>query len=220
MKDCWNGRGPLTKMAAMPIHNKNLLKSSSQEPNKPWGLIFAQILGDRRSTKISKIILCWRFTFLRQGQICFPIHLYGPYIFIWKNVENSYFGHLLCNQLNQNLMMSILALMKHKIAKWADTKSKMATTAAILKISYLFSNLRLLWAETCSLATGWLLDLNKLKLCRSKIPDGRSGSAPLNKIVLGQWPDFKTCAKKCSTNGPQPKLQKWLRLDEQNGSQS
>ena len=25
------------------------------------------------------MVLCWRLTFLRQGQICFPMHLYGPY---------------------------------------------------------------------------------------------------------------------------------------------
>ena len=61
----------------------------------------------------------------------------------------------------------------------------MATTAAILKINFrhLFSNLRLLWAETCSLATGWHLDRNKLKLCWSKIQDGCNGSAPLNKMA-------------------------------------
>ena len=52
-------------------------------------------------------------------------------------------------QLNRNLMMSIRALMRHKIAKLADRKSKMATIAAILKINFrrLFSNLRSLWAE-------------------------------------------------------------------------
>ena len=43
----------------MPIYAKNLQKSSSPETNKPWALIFAQIMGDRRSTKIAKImILC------------------------------------------------------------------------------------------------------------------------------------------------------------------
>ena len=36
-------------MVAMPIHfvyGKNLQKSSSPEPSKPCGLIFAQIIGD------------------------------------------------------------------------------------------------------------------------------------------------------------------------------
>ena len=117
-------------------------------------------------------------------------------------------------QLNRNLVMSIRALLRHKIVQWADRKSKMATTAAILKINFqhLFSDLRSLWAETCSLATWWLLDRNKLKLCRN-------GFAPLNKmaakankqkiskrhLVLGQWPDYKIFALNGSTNGPQPK---------------
>ena len=34
--DCYNGCGPLTKMATIPIYGKNLLKSSP-EPNKPPG---------------------------------------------------------------------------------------------------------------------------------------------------------------------------------------
>ena len=130
-------------------------------------------------------------------------------------------------QLNWNLMMSIRAPMRHKIVKWADRKSKMATTAAILKINFrhLFSNLRSLWAETCSLATGWFLNRNKLKLCRSKIQDGRSGSAPLNKMAA--WAKKKIANlqtisgliskylhKSISTNGPQPKLLKWLASAE------
>ena len=59
---------------------------SSPEPNKPRTPIFAQIMGDRRSTKIAKMmVLCWRLTFLWQGQICIPVHLYGPYTYLyWK----------------------------------------------------------------------------------------------------------------------------------------
>ena len=88
-------------------------------------------------------------------------------------------------QLNQNLMMSIMAPTRHKIAKWADRNSKMATTAAILIISFrhFFPNLWLPWAETCSVAKGWLLDHNELKLCRSEIQGGCNGSAPLNKMA-------------------------------------
>ena len=61
----------------------------------------------------------------------------------------------------------------------------MAATAAILIINFrhLFPNLWSLWAETCSVATGWLLDRNELKLCRSEIQDGRNGSVPLNKMA-------------------------------------
>ena len=144
------------------------------------------MLGDRRSTKIAKMmVLCWRLIFLRQGQIFFPMHLYRPGTYIGKMLIIHILDISSIIQLNRNLMMSIRALMRHKIAKWADRKSKMAITAAILKINFrhLFSNLRSLWAETCSLATGWLLDRNKPNLCQSKIQDGRNGSAPLNKMA-------------------------------------
>ena len=51
----------------------------------PWGWHFAGIIGDGRSTKIAKrIVVRWRLTFLRQGQVCFPMHLYG------KNLQKSY----------------------------------------------------------------------------------------------------------------------------------
>ena len=50
----------------------------------PWGWTFAGIIGDERSTKIAKrIVVRWRLTFLRQGQVCFPMHLYG------KNLQKS-----------------------------------------------------------------------------------------------------------------------------------
>ena len=99
-------------------------QSSSPEPNKPLGLTFAQILGDRRSNKIAKMmVLHWHLTFLRQGQICFPcicmspIHLYGKKMLRIHSLDISSII-----QLNRNLMMSISALMRHKIAKWADRK--------------------------------------------------------------------------------------------------
>ena len=58
----------------------------------PWGWIYAQINGDRRSTKVAKkIIVHWHSTFLRQGQVCFPMHLYEH--LYGKIVEN--FGPLL-----------------------------------------------------------------------------------------------------------------------------
>ena len=85
-------------------------------------------------------------------------------------------------QLNWNLMMSIRALSRHKIAKWADIKSKMATTATIFKINFrhLFPNL---WNLLCSnrMTSGYW---NKLKLCWLKIQDGHNGSAPLNKMAI------------------------------------
>ena len=68
-----NGHRPFTKMAAMPIYGKKLQNSSSPESDKPWGLIFAQIIVDRRSTKIAKMMgPRWCLTFLWQSCICFP----------------------------------------------------------------------------------------------------------------------------------------------------
>ena len=115
-----------------------------------------------------------------------------PHAFVW--VLYIYMGkrlriHILdissIIQLNRNLMMSFMALSRHKIANWANRKSKMATTAAILKISFwhLFPNLWSLWTEPCSVATGWLLDWKELKLCWSEIQDGCNTSAPLNKMA-------------------------------------
>ena len=84
MKDCKNGHGPLIKMATMPIYGKNLKKSSSPEPKKPWAQIFAQIIGDRRSTKIAKMmVLCWRLTFLPPRSNLLPnAFVWAIYIYI------------------------------------------------------------------------------------------------------------------------------------------
>ena len=58
-------------------------KNLSPERMMACGWIFAQIIEDRRSTKVVKIMVVhWHLTFLGWGQVCFPMHLYG------KNVEN------------------------------------------------------------------------------------------------------------------------------------
>ena len=115
-----------------------------------------------------------------------------PHAFVWAlyiNIGKMLRIHILdissIIHLNGNLMMSIRVPSRHKLAKWPDRKFKMATTAAILKISFqhLFPNLWSLWAETCSVATGWLLDRNELKFCWSEFQDGRNGSMPLNKMA-------------------------------------
>ena len=106
-----------------------------------------------------------------------------PYTFLWEKCWEFIFWTSII-QLNRNLMMSIRALSRHKLAKWADRKAKMAITAAILKISFWhFPNFWSPWAETCSVATGWLLDRNELKLCRSEIQDDQNDSPPLNKVA-------------------------------------
>ena len=40
---------------------------------------------DGRSIKFAKMMVVrWRLTFLRQGQVCFPVHLYGSHTFVWE----------------------------------------------------------------------------------------------------------------------------------------
>ena len=64
------------------------IKSSSPELRMPWGPVFAQIIRDGRSTKVAKMmVLHWLLTFLWRGQLCFPMHLYGPIHLYGKNVE-------------------------------------------------------------------------------------------------------------------------------------
>ena len=72
------------------------------------------------------------------GKVNFASHafVWALYIYMGKMLRIRILDISSIIQLNRNLMMSIRALMRHKIAKWADRKSKMATTAAILKISF------------------------------------------------------------------------------------
>ena len=53
----------------------------------PWGWICAQIIRDRRSTKVAKkVVVGWHLTFLRQDQVCFPMHLYEPHNICMKKL--------------------------------------------------------------------------------------------------------------------------------------
>ena len=62
---------------------KNLLLHNPISPGS-WVLIFAQITGDRRSTKIAQMmVLCWHLTFLPPRSNLLP-YLCGPYTFILK----------------------------------------------------------------------------------------------------------------------------------------
>ena len=67
------------------IYGKNLSKSSSPEPRMPWGWIFAQIIRDRRSTKVAqRIVVHWCLTFLRQGHSLPYAYVWAPYVWIEK----------------------------------------------------------------------------------------------------------------------------------------
>ena len=94
-KDCKNGRGPLTKMTPFTYMVKTF---SSPEPNKPWGLIFAQITNHGQEVyQITTLMFDHKVTFASPCICISPIHLYG------KNIENSYFGHLLYNPIELKL---------------------------------------------------------------------------------------------------------------------
>ena len=90
-KNCTNGLGHLTNMAATPIYGKNLKKSSSPEPIDwwPWNLVCSIVYGS--STKVVQIMtLGWPWPILRQGQIWSHRLLYGKnwklFIF-WKLLQ-------------------------------------------------------------------------------------------------------------------------------------
>ena len=110
---------------------------------------------------LPKLLKWWSYVdiwpFYSKVKFASHVFVWALYIYMGKMLRIHVLDIFSIIQLNRNLMMSIRALVRHKIAKWADRKSKLATTAAILKINFrhLFSNLRSLWAETCSLAKGY-----------------------------------------------------------------
>ena len=81
--------------------------------------MFAQIIGDESSTKVAKIIVHWHLTFLWQGQVCFPMHLYGHHTFVWEKCWEFQRTSPLkpLGQYCSNFMWSLLRLGERKIAK-------------------------------------------------------------------------------------------------------
>ena len=71
------------QMAAMPVYMvkilRNLFQNQESFEAESW------CIGDSRSTKfVQSMTLGWPLTFLWQGQICIPMHLYA------KNIENHF----------------------------------------------------------------------------------------------------------------------------------
>ena len=90
LKICWNGHGPLIKMATMPIYGKNIQRSSPQ-PWKLWGRILVYIISDTRCTQVclnDDGTLTFDL-FLWLGKICVLIHLHG------ENVKKSFSQNVL-----------------------------------------------------------------------------------------------------------------------------
>ena len=71
-----NGRGHMTKMAAMPIYGKNVKNSSSLEPKGRWPWKFVGSIGHSSTTKFVQMMnLGWPWPILRKGQIWTPMLL-------------------------------------------------------------------------------------------------------------------------------------------------
>ena len=86
-----NGPGHMTKMAAMPIHGKNLNKSSSPEPKGWWPWILVCIIGCSSTTEFAQMrTLGWPWPILQQGRLWSLMLLY------WKKVNNGFFRNYCC----------------------------------------------------------------------------------------------------------------------------
>ena len=82
-RNCSNGLGHMTKMAAMPIYGRDLKKSSPEPIDQwPWNLVFS-ILYESTTKIVQIMILGWPWPILRQGQIWSHRLLYGKR---WKLV--------------------------------------------------------------------------------------------------------------------------------------
>ena len=76
LKICSNGHGPLIKIAAKPIYGKKHLKCilDNQETSKTEDTYITS--GTQGPLSLFKDDRRLTFDFLRQGQICVPMHLY------------------------------------------------------------------------------------------------------------------------------------------------
>ena len=157
-----------------------------QNQKSPWALPLHKSSG---TGDLPKLLKWWSYVdiwhFLGQGQIGFPCICMGPIHLYGKNVENSYFGHLYILQLNRNLMMSVSALMKHKIAKWANRKIQDGHHSCHLENQFSTSLLKpwIALSRNFLCSNRMTFGSKQAKLCWSKIQDGRNGSASLNKMA-------------------------------------
>ena len=79
MNVCSNGLCHMTSMATIPIHGKNLKKSSSLEPKGQWPWKFVCSIGYSSTSKfVQMMTLSWPWPILWQGQI------WTLYAFVWE----------------------------------------------------------------------------------------------------------------------------------------
>ena len=134
-KNCSNGLGHMTNMAAMPIYGKNLKKSSSPETldRWPWNLVCSIVYGS--TTKAIQIMtLGWPWPILRQGQIWSHRLLYGKK---WKWL---FFGNYCCLGSQScfkhlaELVNEVEWVSKVKVILWPWSK---VTQISMLKLVFL-----------------------------------------------------------------------------------
>ena len=85
----------------------------------PFGWIFAYVIGNKRATKIAKIMVVhWHLTFLRQGQFCFL------YAFVWEKCSEFQTTSPLepLGQFCSNFIWSLLRVGERKIAKMVTVR--------------------------------------------------------------------------------------------------
>ena len=167
----------------------------SPKPKMPWDWIFAQVIKDEISTNIDKIIVVhWRLTFLRRGQVCFLMQLYGHHIFVW---ENKKFKRLLFWSLWANVAQTScrasLVWGNERLLKWSRSIDQDGRHAHIwLKPLKIFSRTE---------------DALGLNLCANH--RGREVYQKcLRHLLRSQCHDFKVISQKCSSYDPLPKFLK------------
>ena len=118
----------------------------------PLGWIFAEVIGNERSTKVAKIIVVhWHFTFLRRGQVCFPMHLYGHHTFVWETCWEFQTTSSLkpLSQCCLHFMWSLLRLGERNIARKGRDQYMVKTFKNLL-----LQNRGCLWAESLHKSSG------------------------------------------------------------------
>ena len=92
------------KMPTVPIYGKTHKTCSSPQIRQLWSWIIVYTIGDSMSTKrVQMIIVGWLLTFLRQGQICASLHLYG------ENAEKTFSLYVLkTNGRNLQCMIKVV----------------------------------------------------------------------------------------------------------------
>ena len=109
MKECSNGLGHMTHMAAMPIYGKNLKKSSSLKPKGWWLWKLVCSIGHSSTTKF---VLRMTLSLV-------------PYAFVWEKDKTMGFSEtiVVCEMQSTKWVDEALWVPKIKVIHWPSSKS-------------------------------------------------------------------------------------------------